>query len=86
MDARWALASALKTGGAAGSSAWLALAQRAPVGHVGVETEYGHDNDNDIDNANAISNGNDNDDDDDTKAADNVMIMLNRVHVPILVC
>ena len=66
-------------------SAWLALAQRAPVGHVGVETEYGHDNDNDIGNAGAISNGNDNDDDD-TKAASNVMIMLNRVHVQILVC
>ena len=85
MDSRWALASALRTGGAAGSSAWLALAQRAPVGHVGVETEYGHDNDNDIGNAGAISNGNDNAADD-TKAASNVMIMLNRVHVQILVC
>ena len=47
MDSRWALASALKTGGAAGSSAWLALDQRAPVGQVGRETEYAQDNDND---------------------------------------
>ena len=63
MDSRWAFASALKTGGAAGSSAWLALAQRAPVGQVGVETAYGHYNDNDIDNATRSGNGNANNDD-----------------------